>query len=226
MRQRYLMRSLYTIVTNKAARGKKGAIVAIVEGTVSENVIEVIEKIPENKREQVKEVTLDLSDSMRKIVRRCFSKAHRVIDRFHVQKLSYDVLQEIRIAHRWEAINEETEAMEQAKLSNKKYEPQWLNGDSKKQLLAPSRYILFKSADKWTEKQRTKLLARTFSRHQRSLLPYSLPSHDIFQKLRQRRSTTQSCPMVQQSGRIEFQIFQNSLLQICGYNILCTSTLI
>ena len=171
----------------------------------------MIEKIPENKREQVKEVTLDLSDSMRKIVRRCFSRAHRVIDRFHVQKLSYDALQEIRIAHRWEAINEETEAMEQAKLSNKKYEPQLLkNGDSKKQLLAPSRYILFKSADKWTEKQkqRTKLLARTFSRHQRSLLPYSLPSHDIFHKLRQRRITTQSCPMVQQSGRIEFQIFQ------------------
>ena len=152
---------LYTIVTNKAAKGKKGAIVAIVEGIESDKVIEVIKKISEEKREQVKEVTLDLSDSMRRIVRCCFPKADRVIDRFHVQKLAYDALQEIRIAHRWDAINEETEAMEQAKLLNKKHESQLLkNGDSKKQLLARSRYLLFKSADKWTEKQkqRAKLL--------------------------------------------------------------------
>jgi transposase len=146
---------LYTIVTNKAAQGKKGAIVAIVEGTVSERVIEAIEQIPEDKREEVKEVTPDLSDSMRKIVRCCFANANRVADRFHVQKLAYDALQEIRIAHRWEAINEETEAMEEAKLTNKKYEPRLLtNGDSKKQLLARSRYLLFKSAEKWTEKQK------------------------------------------------------------------------
>ena len=146
---------LYTIVTNKAAKGKKGAIVAIVEGTESEKVIEVLEKMPEDIREQVKEVTLDLSGSMRKIVRRCFPKAGRVIDRFHVQKLAYDALQEMRIAHRWDAVNEETEAMEQAKLAGKKYEPQLLeNGDSKKQLLARSRYLLFKSADKWTDKQK------------------------------------------------------------------------
>ena len=142
-------------MTNKAAKGKKGALVAIVEGTASEQVIEVLEKIPQAQREQVKEVTLDLSDSMRKIVRRCFPKANRVIDRFHVQKLAYDALQEMRIAHRWDAVNEETEAMEQAKLADKKYEPQLLeNGDSKKQLLARSRYLLFKSADKWTEKQK------------------------------------------------------------------------
>lgn len=152
---------LYTTVTNRAAKGKKGAIVAIVAGTASDRVIEVIEKIPEDKRKQVKDITLDLSGSMRKIVRRCFPKANRVIDRFHVQKLAYDALQEIRIAHRWNAINEETEAMEEAKLTNQKYEPQLLeNGDSKKQLLARSRYLLFKSADKWTDKQkrRAKLL--------------------------------------------------------------------
>ena len=152
---------LYTIVTNKAAKGKKGALVAIVEGTSSEKVIEVLEKIPLEKRSLVEEVTLDMAESMRKIVRCCFPNAIRVIDRFHVQKLAYDALQEIRIAYRWDAINEETEAMEQAKLSNTKYVPLLLeNGDTKKQLLARSRYLLFKSADKWTLKQkwRAKLL--------------------------------------------------------------------
>jgi transposase len=146
---------LYTIVTNKAAKGKKGVLVAIVEGTSSEKVIEILEKIPEEKLNQVEEVTLDMSDSMRKIVRRCFPNANRVIDRFHVQKLAYDALQEMRIKHRWDAINEETEAMEEAKLSNKKYIPQAFgNGDTKKQLLARSRYLLFKSPEKWTEKQK------------------------------------------------------------------------
>jgi transposase len=152
---------LYTIVTNKAAKGRKGALVAIVEGTSSEQVIEVLEKIPEEQRNQVQEVTLDMADSMRKIIRRCFPKASLVIDRFHVQKLAYDALQEMRIEHRWDAINEETDAMEEAKLSNKKYVPQTLeNGDTKKQMLARSRYLLFKSQEKWTEKQkhRAKLL--------------------------------------------------------------------
>jgi transposase len=146
---------LYTIVTNKAAKGKKGALVAIVEGTSSEKVIEVLEKIPEDELSQVEEVTLDMANSMRKIVRRCFPNANRVIDRFHVQKLAYDALQEMRIKHRWDAINEETNAMEVAKLSNQKYVPQTFeNGDTKKQLLARSRYLLFKSSDKWTEKQK------------------------------------------------------------------------
>jgi transposase len=146
---------LYTIVTNKTAKGQKGALVAIIEGTSSEKVIEILEKIPQEKRDQVEEVTLDMAESMSRIVRRCFPKAMRVIDRFHVQKLAYDALQEIRIAHRWDAINAETNAMEQAKLTDKKYIPQILeNGDSNKQLLARSRYLLFKSAEKWTDKQK------------------------------------------------------------------------
>jgi transposase len=102
-----------------------------------------------------------MADSMLRIVRSSFPKAIRVIDRFHVQKLAYDALQEIRIAHRWDAINEETDALEEAKLSGEKYIPQILeNGDSKKQLLARSRYLLFKSAEKWTnkQKQRAKIL--------------------------------------------------------------------
>ena len=152
---------LYTVVTNKAAHGGKGTIVAIVSGTESEKIIETLERIPEAIRAKVKEVTLDMADSMHRIVRSCFPKAIRVIDRFHVQKLAYDAIQEMRIAHRWDAINEETDAMEEAKLSGNKYIPQILeNGDSKKQLLARSRYLLFKSAEKWTErqKQRAKIL--------------------------------------------------------------------
>lgn len=148
---------LYTIVSNKAAKGRQGTIVAIVYGTKSEDVIEVLEKIPEEELNKVEEVTLDMADTMRKIVRRCFPKAIRVIDRFHVQKLACDALQEIRIAHRWEAIQEETEAKEEAKGKGDKYEVETLNnGDTPKQLLARSRYLLFKSPEKWSKSQKNR----------------------------------------------------------------------
>jgi transposase len=146
---------LYTIITNKAGKGRKGTLVAMVEGTGSDRIIKVLNMIKEKARKKVKEVTLDMAGSMRKIVRKCFPEATRVIDRFHVQKLAFDALQEMRIAHRWDAINEETNAIENAKLDGKKHIPELLrNGDTKKQLLARSRYLLFKSGEKWTPKQK------------------------------------------------------------------------
>nr|WP_255418132.1 transposase [Prevotella brunnea] len=51
-----------------------------------------MDRIDEEKRSSVEEVTLDLSYSMRKIVRRSFPNAKRVIDRFHVQKLACDAV--------------------------------------------------------------------------------------------------------------------------------------
>ena len=152
---------LYTVLTNKQGKGKKGTLIAMIEGTEAEKVISVLKRVDEKTRLQVKEITLDMAGSMNKIVKRCFPTATVVIDRFHVQKLAYDALQEMRIAHRWDAINEETNAIENARLNNEKYEPLiFSNGDTKKQLLARSRYLLFKSAEKWTRKQkeRTQIL--------------------------------------------------------------------
>jgi len=148
---------LYTILTNKAAKGQKGTLVAIIEGTESATVIEVLNRIPQEIRELVTEVTLDMAGSMNKIVKRCFPKASLVIDRFHVQKLAYEAIQEMRIAHRWDAINEETNAIENAKLNGQKYvAPVFSNGDTRKQLLARSMYLLFVSGEKWTLKQKAR----------------------------------------------------------------------
>ena len=74
---------LYTFVTNRDARTREQSLVAVVAGTKSEDVICVLQKIDEELRHTVTEVTLDLSDSMRKIVRTTFPKASRVIGRFH-----------------------------------------------------------------------------------------------------------------------------------------------
>jgi len=130
-------------------------LVAIIEGTRADNIISVLNRIPEQSRELVAEVTLDMSGSMNKIVKNCFARATLVIDRFHVQKLSYDALQQMRIEHRWDAINEETNDIANARENQKTYiAPIFNNGDSKKQLLARSRYLLFKSGEKWTPKQK------------------------------------------------------------------------
>jgi transposase len=146
---------LYTIITNKEKNGKKGTLIAMIEGTNADKVISVLEQIPEEKRHEVIEVTMDMAPSMHKIVRSCFPKASRVIDRFHVQKLAYEAMQEMRIAHRWNAINDENDQIQEARLTHQTYVPiRFGNGDTRKQLLARSRYLLFKSPEKWTDNQK------------------------------------------------------------------------
>ena len=81
--------SVYTILANKKAKGDKGAIVAMVEGTISEAIINVITKIPQKERAKVSEITLDMAGSMNLVAKRCFFCAEQVIDRFHVQKLAF-----------------------------------------------------------------------------------------------------------------------------------------
>ena len=145
---------LFTILTNKAKGGKKGSIVAMVRGTRSEDIIPIFHKIPDYKRRKVKEVTLDMAAGMNLVVKKCFTKATRVTDRFHVQKLAFDAVQDLRIKHRWEALDEENEQYAQAKKAGKKYMPiVFTNGDTRKQLLARSRYLLFKASSKWTTSQ-------------------------------------------------------------------------
>ena len=146
---------LYTFVTNRDANTRERSLVAVVAGTKSEDVIDVLNRIDEELRHTVTEVTLDLSDSMRKIVRAAFPKADRVIDRFHIQKLACEAVQELRIKHRWNAIQQANDEMEEAKLCDREYVPfRYMNGDTRKELLIRSRYLLYKSANKWTERQK------------------------------------------------------------------------
>ncbi len=146
---------LYTFVTNRDARTREQSLIAVVAGTKSEDVIAILRRIDEDRRHAVEEVTLDLSDSMRKIVRTVFPKANRVIDRFHIQKLTCDAVQELRIKHRWDAIQQANDEMEEAKFNGENYVPfRYPNGDTRKELLIRSRYLLFKSAEKWTDRQK------------------------------------------------------------------------
>lgn len=152
---------LYTVLTNKSAKGKQRSIVAIIAGTSSETVIEKLQKLPLRLRNKVEEITLDMAGSMNLIAKKCFPNAVLVTDRFHVQKLAIEAVQELRIKHRWQAIDQENDAIEKARRNKKAYRPIILeNGDTVKQLLARSRYVLYKNRNKWTQsqKQRAQIL--------------------------------------------------------------------
>ena len=102
-----------------------------------------------------------MAGNMGLIVKKSFPNASQVIDRFHVQKIALDALQEIRIKYRWEAIDAESDVIEKAQSQSLKYTPKlFSNGDTLKQLLARSRYLLYKTSSKWTKNQtdRAKIL--------------------------------------------------------------------
>lgn len=146
---------LYTIVTSKQAKGKKGSIVAIVKGVQADQVSKCIKLIPKNQRDKVEEITLDMAHTMINISTNTFPKAKQVTDRFHVQKLVNEAVQNMRIKYRWEAFEKDNQEYELAKNKGLTYVAELLpNGDTLKQLLVRSRYLLFKHHSKWTERQK------------------------------------------------------------------------
>lgn len=152
---------LYTIVTNKDAKGRKGSLVAMIRGTKSEDVIWVLKKIAQSKRLQVKEITIDLSPTMKLIAKSSFPKAAIVSDRFHVQRLMNEAVNDLRVSYRWQAIDMENAEIELAKELKQKFIPHtFSNGDTRRQLLARCRYIVLKHHSKWTpsQKQRAEIL--------------------------------------------------------------------
>lgn len=127
---------------------------AAIRGTKAESVIAVLEKIPLARRKTVREITLDLSSSMMLIAHRTFPNATVTNDRFHVHKLYYDAIDDLRISLRWMARDIENEEIARCRREGIKYVPfRYANGDTRKQLLARAKYILTKHASKWTRSQ-------------------------------------------------------------------------
>ena len=156
---------IYTFVTNKLGRAKKKTLVAVIKGTKSQDIIDVLNKIPLENRKTVKEITLDMANNMQLASRMCFTESYLVTDRFHVVKLVMEALQHLRIKYRWEEIEKENQAIKTAKEQGLKYVPlTFENDDTPKQLLARSRYIIAKKRSDWTENQkiRAELLFKNY----------------------------------------------------------------
>lgn len=146
---------LYTFVTNKNTGVKnKKCIVAVINGTEAKLIQSVLGKIELKKRLQVKEVSMDMARNMGLAIKNSFPNCNMVIDRFHVVRLVLDAAQHLRVSLRWAAIKQENEAIKLCKESKQKYIPETLsNGDTLRELLARSKYLLYKAESDWTLNQ-------------------------------------------------------------------------
>lgn len=98
-----LQDDLFTFLSNKDGHCKKGTIVAAVRGTKAGDVVDVLLKIPEAERLEVKEVTMDLSESMADIVTQAFPNATIVLDCFHIMRRCNEAIEEMRLRCKREA---------------------------------------------------------------------------------------------------------------------------
>lgn len=83
-------------------------------------------------------------------------------------------MQEIKIGHRREAIQEETDAKQEVKGLKRKYIPYTFeNGDTRKELLARRRHLLFKSLKSGVNhrKSEPKILFKEYPDIKRALCP-------------------------------------------------------
>lgn len=136
---------LYTYITANDKQLRSGALIATVPGTKAEDIIRWGSQIPETKRLKVKEISMYLAPSMKLAAKMLFPKAQIVTDRFHVVRLMIEDVKYIRITYRKEAIAQENKEMAKCRRFKRPYNPERLtNGDTKKELIAPSRYLLYK----------------------------------------------------------------------------------
>lgn len=187
---------VYTILTNKAAKGRKGALVAMVRGVGTDSVSGILRKLPHKKRLSVKTVTTDLSSAMMLTVRKAFPAAKLINDRFHVQQLMSEAVDQLRICYRWEVLDAENQAIKKHRQKRKeaknqaekdsigKWEPERMeNGETLPQILSRSKHIILKHWSKWNEQQ-TARAAILFDRFPKLQEGYSLSMKltEIFNK--------------------------------------------
>lgn len=211
---------LYTFVTNKSGRGKKGTLVASIKGTLSKDITDVLKKLPLETRKKVNEVTLDMARNMESAVKLSFPEATLVTDRFHVVKLAMEALQHIRIKHRWEELDEENKAINKAKKKGKIFKPVELtNGDTKKQLLSRCRYIIAKKTSEWTksQQQRAQLLFNLYP-DLRSAYEHTLEFRSIYELRDRDQAAQRFAKWIEKTAELKMKEF-NTVSNSVKYNL-------
>lgn len=160
---------VYTILTNKAAHGGKGALAAMVRGVASDTVSAILKMVPVELRCRVETVTTDLSSAMMLTVRTVFHNARLINDRFHVQRLMSEAIDQMRIAFRWEVLDAENRAIKEHRArrraartrAEKELIGEWVpermaNGETRPQIMARSRHIILMHKSKWNAQQQAR----------------------------------------------------------------------
>lgn len=145
----------YTIIANKDT----GKIAMMVMSTKTSIINDVLSQIPITVRNSVKTMSKDLAEGYELVSKTCFVNAEKIADKFHVIKLALESLQAVRIRHRQIELAKERELRNQYKKEGKNLKdlpkPKvFKNGETAKELLARSRYLLFKFEIGWTDTQK------------------------------------------------------------------------
>ena len=140
---------VWTFLTDKDGHGGRGTLAAAIPGTKSDEIIfTLVGAMGKSLRRKVKEVTCDLSASMMLIAEEVFYNAHVVNDRFHVQQIYNEAVDEIRIDIRRQLIAEDNNCDRSLPAAV------YSNGETMRQILARSKHTLMMSQHKWTDIQR------------------------------------------------------------------------
>ena len=159
---------MHTVLSNRDT-GK----IALLAQTLKAKELSLLNGFFEGKGFDVKTITRDLSNSYDWFCRTAFPNAGHVADKFHITKSLLDASQDVRVRYRQEVLRERRYAYEQHKqneeqrklqceLEGKRYmkrtfkykEQKTGNGETPLELLARSRFLLFKFEYQWTESQR------------------------------------------------------------------------
>lgn len=171
--EKHINNDFYTVLTN----ADTGKIALLAQTMDKKELVELISKFGDV-RMKVKSISRDLSPTYDWVCRESFWNASQIADKFHVVRFVLDQLQQVRIYLRQQELSNvrekqaahdkyEYKKRNKAKQLGVKYKIQkykhnhlvMSNGETLLELLARSRYLLFKMPFQWTESQKKRAKA-------------------------------------------------------------------
>ena len=159
---------MHTVLSNRDT-GK----IALLARTLRSGELSLLTTHFGSKAFEVKTVTRDLSNSYDWFCRTAFPNAEHIADKFHIIKALLDACQAIRIRYKQDKLRDkrlrhqehkekETKRKDQCSLEGQTYrkrkfkykEEKTENGETPLELLARSRFLLFKYRSQWTDTQK------------------------------------------------------------------------
>ncbi len=158
---------MHTVLSNRDT-GK----IALLAKTLKAKELSLLTSFFEGRGYDVKNITRDLSNSYDWFCRIAFPNAGHIADKFHIIKSLLDSCQDVRVRFRQEILRDKRLKYEQHKQQEKKRKNQCAiagkrykkskfvyneqkteNGETPMELLARSRFLLFKYQNQWTSNQ-------------------------------------------------------------------------
>ena len=164
---------MHTILSNR----QTGKIALLAQSVSAKELINLLPKF-NHKGIDVKSITRDLSPSYDWFSRQVFCNSLHIADKFHIIKELLDSCQDVRVRYRQELLTnrrlkyeefkkQEHKRKQECSKKNQPFiaqkfvykEPKAINGESLFELLARSRYLLYKYPDCWTVTQKQRAIA-------------------------------------------------------------------